>query len=160
MDNYFKKFGDIERGRLRISKFQAKSGWALSCDHWQYSGVFSIRVCSGKDQQGWKSFCKMLEKFVEKMDYVRWYFGLISSFPSPQMVEKLCYVDKAKSSSSKLPALKGLKKWKSVKILVKKRKLLADGRPSPPKQKQWLIKNHEVVKVNDRTLISCFYLYR
>ena len=29
-----------------------------------------------------------------------------------------------------------------------KGKLEADSHPSPPKQKQWLIKNHEVAKVN------------
>ena len=39
----------------------------------------------------------MLENFVEKMDYVGWYSGNISSFPSSQMVEKLSYVDKVSS---------------------------------------------------------------
>ena len=152
VDNYFNKFGDIDRGRLRILKFQAKFGWVLSCDHWPYSGgLFNIRVCSGKDQQRWKSFCKMLEKFVEKMDYVRWYSGNISSFPSSQMVEKSSYADKAKSSSSKLPAPRS-EKMEVRQNFSQKRKLQAARHPSPPKQKQWLIKNHEVAKVNFENL--------
>lgn len=58
----FEKYVDIDRGRLKVSKFQAKSGWILSCDHWPYSGGHSIiRVCYGENRQGWLSFCKMLE---------------------------------------------------------------------------------------------------
>ena len=161
MDNYFKKFGDIDREGLRNLKFQVKFGWVVSCDHWPYlGGLFSIRVCSGKDQQGWKSFCKMLDKFVEKVNYVRWYTSNISTFPSPQMVEKLNYVDKAKSNSSKLPAPRP-EKMEVRQNFSQKRKLQADSYPSPPKQKQWLIKNHEVAKVNFEILwinikIICF----
>ena len=93
----------------------------------------------------------MLEKFVEKMDYVRWYSGNISSFPSPQMVEKLSYVDKVKSGSSKLPVIRS-ERLEVSQDFSQKRKLLVDSHPSPPKQKQWLIKNHELAKVNFENL--------
>ncbi|TYJ98837.1 putative 3,4-dihydroxy-2-butanone kinase isoform X5 [Cucumis melo var. makuwa] len=68
VDNHFRKFRDIDKGRLRISKFQAKSGWILSCDHWPYSGgLFNIRVCLGKDQQGkwqtWGNFHLKIERW-------------------------------------------------------------------------------------------------
>ena len=152
MENYFHKIGDINRGRLRILKFQAKFRWVLSCDHWPYSvDLSSIRFCSGKDQQGWTLFCKMLEKFVEKMDYVRWYSSNISSLPSLQMVEKISYVGKAKSGSFKLPAPRS-GKMEVSQDFSQKRKLQAASQPYCPKQKQWLIKNHEVANVNFENL--------
>ena len=67
------------------------------------------------------------------------------------MVEKLSYVDKAKSSSSKLPTPRPEKMEISLDF-SQKRKLQADNHPSPPKQKQWLTKNHEVAKVNFENL--------
>ena len=126
-------------------------------DHIQ--GVFSILECLGKDRQGWKLFGMMLGKFVEKLDYNRWYSENISKIPSLIMRGKISYVEMIKSSLSNSPAPRS--KTKEIgQVPSQNRKLQVPNHSPPPKQKQWLIKNHEVVKVNDRTLISCFYLYR
>uniref|UniRef100_A0A9I9EBY2 Uncharacterized protein n=1 Tax=Cucumis melo TaxID=3656 RepID=A0A9I9EBY2_CUCME len=53
VERFFQKQVDIDRGRLKVSKFQAKSGWILSCNFWPYSGGHSIiTVCSEENQQG------------------------------------------------------------------------------------------------------------
>ena len=52
-------------------KVSSKVGWILSCDRWPYlGGLFNMRVCLGSEKQGWKLFCSMLDKFVEKLKYV------------------------------------------------------------------------------------------
>ena len=101
IDKYFRKLGDIDRGRLRISKFQTKLGWILSCDHWPYlGGLLNIKVRLGSEQQGWKLFCSMLDKFVEKMDYARWFSDNSLKIRPPILSRKLSYVEMEKSSLS------------------------------------------------------------
>lgn len=68
-DGYFQNFGEMNGGRLKISKFKAKIGWVLSCDYWPYSGgSLQFKSVHRRKQQGWMSFCNMLNKFVAKED--------------------------------------------------------------------------------------------
>ena len=93
VESHFRKHGDIDRGRLRISKFQVTWGWILSCDLWPYSGgLLNIRVCLRREKQGWKLFCSMLDKFVEKLDYARWFAENSLNVPPPILNRKLSYV--------------------------------------------------------------------
>ena len=92
---------------MSISKFQASLGWILSCDHWPYSGgLFNIRVCLGSKKQGWKLFCSMLDKFVEKLDYARWFAENSLNIPPPILNRKLSYGEMAKSVLSNSPVPK------------------------------------------------------
>ena len=69
-DRFFTKDGEVDRGQMKIFKFQANSRWILNCDIWSYSGGYSIlRICSGVNMQGWSSFCRMLKKYVDIVDY-------------------------------------------------------------------------------------------
>ena len=45
-DRYYQKFGDSDRGRLKMSKFKSKLGSVLSCDFWPKSGCHpTLKVC-------------------------------------------------------------------------------------------------------------------
>ena len=102
VERFFKKAIDIDRSRMKISKFQANLGWILSCDLWSYSrGHFALWVCFGVNKQGWSSFCKMLEKFVDIVDYSSWFLDNSSKVPLRPLVEKPSYVEMVKFKNSK-----------------------------------------------------------
>ena len=116
---------------------------------------FNIRVYLGKDWQGWKLFCTMLRKFVEKLDYARCYFDNISKIPSPNMRGKISYVEMTKSSLSN--SLAPRSKTKEIgQIPSQNRKLQVPDHSPPPIKKQCLIKNHEAMKVK----IEIYGLYQ
>ena len=137
---------------MRISKFQAKLGWILSCDHWPYSGgIFNIRVCLGSEKQGWKLFCSVLDKFVEKLDYATRFSNNSLQIPPLNLNGKLSYVEMAKSSLSSSPVPRP--KFKVTdQTSSQKRKVQKSVHLPPSKQKHWLIKNHEVAKINFENL--------
>lgn len=60
-DRFYQKFGDLDKGRLMLSKFKTKLGWVLSCDFWPKLGHSTLMMCSQEDKQGWKSFQDLLE---------------------------------------------------------------------------------------------------
>ena len=44
-DHFFLKFGELDRGRRKLSKFRSENGWVLCCDFWLASdGCSTIRV--------------------------------------------------------------------------------------------------------------------
>ena len=46
----------------------------LRCDFLpSLEGHSNLRVCSGENKQGWKSFLNMLENFLSKEEYVNWF---------------------------------------------------------------------------------------
>lgn len=101
VDSYFNKFGNTDKGRLKIWQIQAKFGWIRSCDHWPFvGGHFNLRVCSGERQQGWLLFCNMLGKFIERVDYIKWFVGNAPGNPSLRLLEKQSYAEKVKLSYS------------------------------------------------------------
>ncbi|TYK14531.1 CWF19-like protein 2-like protein [Cucumis melo var. makuwa] len=60
-------FGELDRGRMKVSKIRDKAGWVLSCDFWPMSGGHSnIRVGSWVDKQGWSDLHTMLKSFLTK----------------------------------------------------------------------------------------------
>ena len=89
----------------------------------------------------------MLDNFVEKVDYIRWFSGNTTKIPPLSSVEKLSYVEMVKSSSAKIPVTRPEKK-KPSQVFSQKGKQHVPGDHFSPNQKQWLIKNHEVAKVN------------
>ena len=89
----------------------------------------------------------MLIKFVEKVNYTSWFSGNVpKSFPQFS-ANRPTYVEMVKSTSSTIPVEKSRNKDPSLRTnLIRTHQ--APVRLSPPKHKQWLIKNHEVVKVD------------
>ena len=151
-DHLFRKHANIDRGRLKVSKFQANSSRILCCDYWPYSGGYSmIRVSSCENLQGWWSFCNMLLKFVEKVNYTSW-FSDNSPKTSPQFpVNRPSYVEMVNSSRTTSP-IKNPQDKVPCPRNTPLRAHQVSVQPSPPKHNQWLIKNHEVVKVDFENL--------
>ena len=93
----------------------------------------------------------MLDKFVEKLDYARWFSDNSLKIPPPNLNRKLSYVEMAKSSLSSSPVPRP--KFKVTdQTSSQKRKVQKSVHLPTPKQKHWLIKNHEAVKVNFENL--------
>ncbi|TYK01503.1 protease Do-like 7 isoform X1 [Cucumis melo var. makuwa] len=121
IEHFFQKQANIDRGWLKVSKFQAKSGWILSLRLVAlFRRTLHCKSLLQKNQQGWWSFCKMLIKFVEKMNYTNWFSGN-SSKTSPQFsVNRPSYVEMVKSRSSSIPEARPRKKDPSSFSIKKK----------------------------------------
>ena len=97
-DGFFHNSGDLDRGRMKVSKFWSKVGWMLCCDFWPLSsGHSNIRMRAGEDRQRWLDFHKMLKSFLSKVDYTRWFANTrpTSNFPSES--KSLSYADKVRT---------------------------------------------------------------
>ena len=89
----------------------------------------------------------MLIKFIEHVNYTSWFSGNVpKSFPQ-LLANRPTYVEMVKSTSSSNPAAKSGNKNPCL-CTNPVRTHQAPIRFSPHKHKQWLIKNHEVVKVD------------
>lgn len=69
---FFQRFEELDRERLKLSKFRADTCWILCCDLWLASGVWStIMVSSGEAKKGWS----MLESFFSNLEYKNWFLS-------------------------------------------------------------------------------------
>ena len=128
--------------------------WSLAI----FRGLFNIRVCLGSEKQDWKLFCSMLDKFVEKLDYARWFSNNSLKIPPSNLNRKLSYVELAKSSLSSSPVPRPI--FKVIdQTPSKKSKAQKLVHLPPSKQKDLLIKNLEVVKVNFENLWTITKLF-
>ena len=101
----------------------------------------------------------MLNKYVDIVDYSRWFSDISTKAPFQPSVEKQSYVAKSKISNQTIPGSSlsnspvPRSKFKVPgQIPSQKRKVQVLVHPPPSKQKHWLIKNHEVLKVNFKNL--------
>ena len=93
----------------------------------------------------------MLDRFVEKLDYARWFAENFLNIPPSILNRKLSYVEMAKSVLSNSPVLRP--NFKVTDQPPSQNKKFQKSVHLPPsKQKHWLIKNHEVLKVNFENL--------
>lgn len=154
VDSYFNKLGDTVRGRPKIWKFQAKSGLILSCDHWPFvGGHFNLRAYSKERKQGWLLFRNMMGKFLERMDYIKWFAGNVSKTPSLRLIEKQSYAEKVKLSFSK----ESKEKAEQMRVIpMQRQQEVKQGSPltytnrkaKAENQKHWVIKNIDVAPTN------------
>ena len=73
-NSFLLRNGFDDFGSTRLLKFRSKVGWITRCVAWQRNKNLSfIHICSSVSRQGWKSFHKMLERFLMKHDYLIWY---------------------------------------------------------------------------------------
>ena len=79
-NRFFLKFGELDRGRMKLSKLRSVSGWVLCCDFWPaLDGRSTIWDFLGDDKKGWLSFLLMLERFLSNLKYKKWCFEPSSS---------------------------------------------------------------------------------
>ena len=96
--------------------------------------------------QVWSSFCRMLKKYVDIVGYSCGFSDISIKDPFQPSVEKQSYATvKSKISNQSIP--------RSGKMVPRptfshKGPTTVSVRHPPSIQKQWLIKNHEVAKLN------------
>ena len=97
--------------------------------------------------QGWSSFCRMLDKYVNIVDYSRWLSTISTKAPFQPSMEKQSSAATVKSKSSNHSVPKSGKMEPCSDSIYQD---ISQGsvRHSPSIKKQWLIKNHEVAKLN------------
>lgn len=117
---FLPEMGELNQGRLKLSKFKAKKGWVLCCvtyGHFQVDTPSFECVREKTNRGGWH-FTKCWRISFSKPEYISWYSHKIATSFNPAQAKSTSFTDKVKSDGN-LTHDEKKKKRVPIKLIIR-----------------------------------------